>query len=112
MLIVVGVLLAVQNSGFSLGTFAVIVGALSVGVGFGLQHVVNNFVSGLIVLLERPIEVGDWIDIDDTRGKVTQIGARSTTVVTRDNISIISGTSPSSWSCACGSTCGSRACRS
>ena len=88
-LLVTGLMAALQTIGIQLGSLTVLVGALGVGLGFGLQNIVNNFVSGLILLFERPIKVGDWIEVDGTKGQVTDIGARSTTVVTRDNITII-----------------------
>jgi len=60
-----------------------------VGVGFGLQGVVHNFVSGLIILFERPFQLGHRVDVDGTTGRVSKIGARSTTIVTNDNIAMI-----------------------
>ena len=84
-----GLLAALQTVGLELSSLTVAVGALSVGIGFGLQNIVNNFVSGLILLFERPVQVGDWIEVEGTSGRITQIGARSLTVVTGDNISIL-----------------------
>ncbi|MBI3927977.1 MAG: mechanosensitive ion channel [Armatimonadetes bacterium] len=88
-LLVAGLMAAIQTIGIQLASLTVILGALSVGIGFGLQNIVNNFVSGLILLFERPIKVGDWIEVEQSRGRVADIGARSTTVVTRDNVAII-----------------------
>lgn len=88
-LMVLGMMAVLQTLGIQMGSLTVLVGALGVGIGFGLQNIVNNFVSGLILLFERPIKVGDWIDLEGTSGKVTDIGARSTKVVTADNITII-----------------------
>lgn len=85
----VGLMATLQTTGLQLSSLTVAVGALSVGIGFGLQNIVNNFVSGLILLLERPIQVGDWIEVEGTSGRITQIGARSVTVLTNDNISIL-----------------------
>lgn len=85
----VGLIATLQTTGLQLSSLTVAVGALSVGIGFGLQNIVNNFVSGLILLLERPIQVGDWIEVEGTSGRITQIGARSVTVLTNDNISIL-----------------------
>ncbi len=68
---------------------ALVAGALSVGIGFGLQNIISNFVSGIILMLERSIKIGDYIEIDDnTRGKVTDIKMRSITVNTNSNIDI------------------------
>jgi small-conductance mechanosensitive channel len=78
----VGFLVAILASGMDVTRFTVILGTLSVGIGFGLQNVVNNFVSGLILLYERPIRVGDVIDVGTATGTVTHIGVRSSTIKT------------------------------
>jgi len=85
----VGLLVAFEIAGLDLSTLAVIAGALSIGLGFGLQNIANNFVSGLILLIERPVKVGDRIEVGETHGKVMGISARSTTVRTNENIDII-----------------------
>ena len=72
-----------------LSALAVIVGGLGIGIGFGLQNVVSNFISGLIILAERPIALGHRIEVGSVAGQVTRINLRSTTVVTNDNITII-----------------------
>ena len=69
--------------------FTFLGGAIAIGVGFGSQNVLNNFISGLILLAERPIKVGDLIEVDDLYGNVEQIGARSTVIRTGDNLDII-----------------------
>lgn len=84
-----GFYIALLAVGFNLSSLAVLAGAIGVGVGFGLQNIINNFVSGLIILAERPIAIGDRIEIEGLAGQVTHISLRSTTVVTNDNISII-----------------------
>ncbi|MBK9165119.1 MAG: mechanosensitive ion channel [Acidobacteria bacterium] len=86
---VIGFLVLLQTIGIDLTTLNVLAGAIGIGVGFGLQNVANNFISGLIILFERPIKVGDRIEVDDVHGEVTHIGARSTTIRTNDNIAII-----------------------
>jgi small-conductance mechanosensitive channel len=88
-LLVLGFMAGLQTLGINLTSFTVIAGALGIGIGFGLQNIVNNFVSGLIILAERPIQVGHRVDVGGLLGNVTHIGARSTSIVTNDNITII-----------------------
>ncbi len=88
-MLLVGFMVVLQSVGIDLTTLNVLAGAVGVGVGLGLQEVANNFISGLIILFERPIKVGDRIAIGDVHGSVVDIRARSTTVVTNENIAII-----------------------
>ncbi len=88
-IILIGLVILLQTAGIDLTTLNVLVGALGIGVGFGLQNIVNNFISGLIILLERPIKIGDRIEVGAIEGDVVKIGGRSTTVLTNDNISVI-----------------------
>jgi small-conductance mechanosensitive channel len=85
----VGFLVILQTVGINLTTLNVLAGAIGIGVGFGLQNIASNFISGLIILLERPVKVGDRIEIDGIDGKVVAVGARSTRVKTGDNATII-----------------------
>ncbi|MDX1649503.1 MAG: mechanosensitive ion channel, partial [Myxococcota bacterium] len=84
-----GFMLAVAAAGVDFERFTILAGALGVGIGFGLQNVVNNFVSGLILLYERPIQVGDAIQLPDLFGEVRRIGIRSSTVRTWDGAEVI-----------------------
>lgn len=78
--LVTGLVLALAAIGVDMTKFTIVAGALTVGIGFGLQNIVNNFVSGLIVLFERPINIGDTIQIDDIVGRVQHIGIRATVI--------------------------------
>jgi len=88
-LVLIGFLLAASLAGIELKNFAVLAGAFGIGIGFGLQDIVNNFVSGLILLFERPVKVGDGVLIDGEYGSVIKIGMRSTVVETLDQAELI-----------------------
>lgn len=85
----VGAFVAFQFVGIDLSGLAVILGLLSVGIGFGLQNITSNFMSGLILLFERPIKIGDRITVGETIGDVIAINMRATTIRSLNNISII-----------------------
>lgn len=85
----IGFLIILQTVGINLTTLNVLAGAVGIGIGLGLQNIANNFISGLIILFERPIKVGDRVEVDKVFGEVTAIGARSTRIKTNDNFSII-----------------------
>ena len=83
---IIGFYIILLNAGFDFKSLAVVIGALGVGIGFGLQHIINNFVSGIIILFERPISVGDRVVVEGVEGDVVEINARATKVKTNDNI--------------------------
>lgn len=87
--LVVGVFVVLDNAGIHLGTLTVFAGAVGVGVGFGLQNIASNFISGLVILAERPITIGDRVEVAGVAGQVQQIRARSTVILTNDNIAMI-----------------------
>jgi potassium-dependent mechanosensitive channel len=88
-IVFVGFVIALMVLGVNLDRVTVLGGALGVGVGFGLQNIVNNFVSGLIVLFERPVRVGDSVQIRDIQGEIRRIGIRSSTVVAWEGAEVI-----------------------
>lgn len=89
LILLFGFLFIFKSAGFDLGAFSWLLGALGVGLGFGLQNITSNFISGIIILFERPIKIGDRIQVGDISGDVISISMRSTTIVTNDNISVI-----------------------
>ncbi|MGB3494025.1 MAG: mechanosensitive ion channel domain-containing protein [Elainellaceae cyanobacterium] len=84
-----GLLIILQGLGFDVSSLAILASVLGVGIGFGLQNIANNFISGLIIIFERPIRVGDFIKLGDLEGTVERIGARSTEIRTLDYVTII-----------------------
>ena len=87
--LIVGILIVLENTGIHLGALTVFAGAVGVGVGFGLQNIASNFISGLVILAERPITIGDRVEVAGITGQVHQIRARSTVIRTNDNIMMI-----------------------
>ena len=87
--LVIGIFIVLENTGINLGALTIFAGAVGVGVGFGLQNIASNFISGLVILAERPIAIGDRIEVAGVAGLVQQIRARSTVILTNDNITMI-----------------------
>ena len=87
--LIVGIFIVLENTGIHLAALTVFAGAVGVGVGFGLQNVASNFISGLVILAERPIAIGDRVDVAGIAGQVEHIRARSTVIRTNDNIMMI-----------------------
>lgn len=87
--IAIGFVVIMQTAGIDLSTVTILAGGLGIGIGLGLQTITNNLVSGLILLFERPIKIGDRIEVGQVTGDVVNISVRATTVITNDNIAII-----------------------
>src|SRR6266581_677056 len=89
LVLIVGIFIVLENTGIHLGALTVFAGAVGVGVGFGLQNITSNFISGLVILAERPITIGDRVEVAGLAGQVELIRARSTVIRTNDNIAMI-----------------------
>lgn len=89
LMLFIGLLVILQTVGIDLTALSILTGAVGLGIGFGLQNIASNFISGIIILFERPVRIGDRIAVGEVEGDVVRIGARSTTVLTNDNIDII-----------------------
>ncbi len=89
LVLVTGLIVIVQSVGVNLSAFVVVIGTLGIGIGFALQPVLTNLLSGFVLLVERPLKIGDRIELGELAGRVTSIGARATRVLTNDNIAVI-----------------------
>ncbi|TYR34449.1 mechanosensitive ion channel [Sphingobacterium phlebotomi] len=89
LIIVIGFLLGISILGLGIDKLTVIIGALSVGIGLGLQNVINNFVSGIILVFEKPFKIGDYVELADKKGQVMEIGIRSSTLLTDEGARVI-----------------------
>ena len=87
--VLIGVVVIIQSAGINLSSLTILAGAFGIGIGFGLQNITNNLVCGLVILIERPIKVGDRIEVGEVIGEVKIISPRATTVQSNDNISYI-----------------------
>jgi small-conductance mechanosensitive channel len=88
-MILIGIIVILQTAGINLSTLSFLVGALGIGIGFGLQNITSNFISGLIILFEKPIKLGDRVELENITGNIIKISSRSTTIQTNDNIHVI-----------------------
>lgn len=88
-IIIIGLYIILQGTGIDLSSLGILLGALGVGIGFGLQSITSNFISGIIILFERPVKVGDRIEVGELEGNIASISARATIVITNDNIAVI-----------------------
>ena len=88
-MMLIGTIIIIQAVGIDLSALSLLAGALGVGIGFGFQKVTDNLISGLTILVEEPIKVGDRVEVGDVSGDIVNISLRATTIVTNDNISII-----------------------
>ena len=88
-MMLIGTIIIIQAVGIDLSALSLLAGALGVGIGFGFQKVTDNLISGLTILVEEPIKVGDRVEVGDVSGDIVNISLRATTIITNDNISII-----------------------
>ncbi|KGE12711.1 mechanosensitive ion channel family protein [Sphingobacterium deserti] len=89
LIFVVGFLIGISILGLGMDKLTVIIGALSVGIGLGMQNIINNFVSGIILVFEKPFKIGDYVELADKKGQVMQIGIRSSTLLTDQGARVI-----------------------
>lgn len=85
----IGLIGILQATGLDLGLFSVLAGTIGIGVGFGMQAIFSNFISGIIILLEKPLTVGDRVEVGNVSGSVQSISVRATTIITNDNVAVI-----------------------
>jgi small-conductance mechanosensitive channel len=88
-IVIIGLMIIMRTSGIDISSLGILFGAIGIGIGFGLQSISNNFISGIIILFERPVKVGDRIEVEGVAGNIVKISGRATTIITNDNIAII-----------------------
>jgi len=88
-LVLLGIVISLRILGFAISTLNVLAGTIGIGIGIGLQEIAKNFISGIILLIERPVKVGDYIDLEGLPGRVEAVKARGTVITTFDNISVV-----------------------
>jgi len=88
-ILVIGIVIIFQTSGINLSSLGILFGALGIGIGFGLQNITSNFISGIIILFEKPIKINDRVEVGDITGNIVKIGARATTIINNDNIAVV-----------------------
>ncbi|MBK7267797.1 MAG: mechanosensitive ion channel [Ignavibacteriales bacterium] len=84
-----GIVFAIMSSGLDLNSFSLLAGALGVGIGFGLQDIVRNFISGIILIFERPVQIGDAVEVEELSGVIRKIGIRSSVIKTWEGAEVI-----------------------
>lgn len=88
-ILLIGLVIVFQTSGINLSSLGILFGALGIGIGFGLQSITSNFISGLIILFEKPVKIGDRVEMENITGNIVNISARATTIINNDNIAIV-----------------------
>lgn len=88
-LLTIGFVIIFQTSGINLSSLGILFGALGIGIGFGLQNITSNFISGIIILFEKPVKIGDRVEVGEITGSIVKISARATTVINNDNIAVV-----------------------
>jgi small-conductance mechanosensitive channel len=88
-ILVIGFVIIFQTTGINLSALGILFGALGIGIGFGLQNITSNFISGIIILFEKPVKIGDRVELGSIVGNIEKISARATTIINNDNIAVV-----------------------